>query len=79
MIGNKYKRMHGADPCILLITKIPMILLAMLIYDKRHGRVETRGYLVVDDVEWLRQRHLKWSSIRSIIKIHSIKESKNKL
>ena len=45
-------------------------------YDKGHGRVETRECLVVDNVEWLRQRHPKWSSIRSIIKIQSIRESK---
>ena len=45
-------------------------------YDKGHGRVETRECLVVDEVDWLRQRHPKWSSIRSIIKIHSIRESK---
>jgi predicted transposase YbfD/YdcC len=46
-------------------------------YDKGHGRVETRECWVVDDVEWLRTRNPKWSSIRSIIKIHSIRESKN--
>ena len=45
-------------------------------YDKGHGRIETRECWVVDDVEWLRKRHSKWSSIRSIIKIHSIRESK---
>ncbi len=44
-------------------------------YDKGHGRVETRECWVGADVEWLRQRHPKWASIRSIIKIHSVRES----
>ena len=44
--------------------------------DKGHGRVETRECWVVDDIEWLRKRHPKWTTIRSIIKIHSIRESK---
>jgi len=45
-------------------------------YDKGHGRVETRECWVVDDVEWVQQRHPKWASIRSLIKIHSVRESK---
>ena len=44
-------------------------------YDKGHGRVETRECWVVDDVEWLQHRHPRWASIRSIIKIHSVRES----
>ncbi len=44
--------------------------------DKGHGRVETRECWVIDDVEWLRKRHPKWTTIRSIIKIRSIRESK---
>lgn len=45
-------------------------------YDKGHGRVETRKCWVANDVEWLTKRHPKWSSIRSIIKIRSTRESK---
>lgn len=45
-------------------------------HDKGHGREETRECWVVDDVEWLRKKHPKWPSIRSIIKIHSIRKSK---
>jgi predicted transposase YbfD/YdcC len=47
-------------------------------YDKGHGRIETRECWVVDDVEWLKKRHPKWSSIRSIIKIHSLRKSKER-
>ena len=45
-------------------------------HDKGHGREETRECWVVDDVEWLRKKHSNWPSIRSIIKIHSIRKSK---
>mgnify|MGYP001616888246 CR=1 FL=1 len=45
-------------------------------YDKGHGRVETRECWVVDDVDWLKKRHPNWSSIKSIIRIHSTRESK---
>ncbi len=44
--------------------------------DKGHGREETRKCCVVNDVEWLRKKYPKWSSIRSIIKINSIRKSK---
>lgn len=46
-------------------------------YDKGHGRVETRECWVGHDVEWLHHRHPRWASIRSLIKIHSVRESKN--
>ncbi len=45
-------------------------------YDKGHGRIETRECWVGNDVEWLHHRHPKWASIRSMIKIHSVRESK---
>jgi predicted transposase YbfD/YdcC len=47
-------------------------------YDKGHGRIETRECWVVHDVEWLKKRHPKWSSICSIIKIRSVRESKER-
>jgi predicted transposase YbfD/YdcC len=45
-------------------------------YDKGHGRVETRECWVMDAVEWLKKRHPRWSSIQSVIKIQSVRESK---
>ena len=44
-------------------------------YDKGNGRVETRECQVGADIAWLHHRHPKWASIRSIIKIHSVREA----
>jgi len=46
--------------------------------DKGHGRLETRTCWVSQDVAWLRERHPEWTSINSIIRIDSIRESKCK-
>lgn len=46
-------------------------------HDKGHGRVETRTCYVTNDVQWLRDRHPKWSSINSIIKIKATREFKD--
>ena len=48
-------------------------------YDKGHGRVETRDCQVVNDVEWLRDMHKNWQSIKSIIRIDSRREFKDKI
>lgn len=48
-------------------------------YDKGHGRFETRECLVCTDVEWLRARHPKWQTIRSIIQVNASRESKGKI
>ena len=47
-------------------------------YDKGHGRLETRQCWVTHDVEWLRERHPHWNSINSLIRIDSIRETKDK-
>ena len=39
--------------------------------DKGHGRVETRKITVGTDVAWLHQRHPKWQTIQSMVKIES--------
>ena len=46
--------------------------------DGDHGRIESRKCTVVSDIEWLKKRHKNWSSIKSIIKIESNREVKNK-
>ena len=43
-------------------------------YDKGHGRFETRICIVSTDVAWLRERHPKWQTINSIIRIDSTRE-----
>lgn len=43
-------------------------------YDKGHGRFETRTCIVATDVAWLRERHPKWQTINSIIRIDSTRE-----
>lgn len=45
-------------------------------YDKGHGRIETRTCWVSQDVSWLHERHSQWTSIQSIIRIDSVRESK---
>lgn len=40
-------------------------------HDKGHGRVETRKIAVSTEVAWLHQRHPKWQTIQSMIKIES--------
>lgn len=47
-------------------------------YDKGHGRIETRTCLVSQDVFWLTERHPHWHSIKSIIRVDSIREDKKK-
>jgi predicted transposase YbfD/YdcC len=39
--------------------------------DKGHGRVETRKITVGTDVAWLHQRHPKWHTFQSMIKLES--------
>jgi len=47
-------------------------------YDKGHGRLETRTCFICKDVDWLTKRHLNWHSIKSIIRIDSVREDKKK-
>jgi predicted transposase YbfD/YdcC len=46
--------------------------------DKGHGRLESRTCWVIKDIQWLRDRHPEWHSIKSIIKINSTRTIKNK-
>lgn len=43
-------------------------------YDKAHGRIETRECAVSNEVQWFREMHPKWHSIKSIIRIKSTRE-----
>ena len=48
-------------------------------YDKGHGRIETRTCWVCHDVSWLQEAHPRWKSIKSIIRIDSIRDIKGKI
>lgn len=48
-------------------------------YDKGHGRLETRTCWVCDDVSWLQEAHPRWKSIKSIIRIDSVRDIKGKI
>lgn len=48
-------------------------------YDKGHGRVETRTCWVDQDIAWLHERHPRWRSIKSIIRVDSCREIKGKI
>lgn len=43
-------------------------------YDAGHGRFETRQVTVCQQVEWLKERHPKWSHIESVIAVQSCRE-----
>lgn len=47
-------------------------------YDKGHGRFETRECFIYTDVEWLRKRHPKWKSIKSIVQVNETRNIKDK-
>lgn len=47
-------------------------------YDKGHGRIETRTCWVSQDVSWLYKRHPNWRSIKTVIRIDSIRKIKEK-
>ena len=47
-------------------------------YDKGHGRIETRTCWVCPDVSWLQEAHPRWKSIKSIIRIDSVRDIKGK-
>ena len=42
--------------------------------DKGHGRIETRSSSVSNDIDWLLARHKQWSSIKTIVRIDSVRE-----
>jgi predicted transposase YbfD/YdcC len=41
--------------------------------EKSHGRIETRVYTAIDDIDWLKKRH-DWSRLRSIVMVESTRE-----
>ena len=41
--------------------------------DGGHGRIETRNYTVIHDVEWLQQRH-NWPGLQSVVMVESQRE-----
>lgn len=45
--------------------------------DKDHGRCETRECWVVNDIQWLRDLHPYWQTIKSIIRVDSTREIKD--
>lgn len=56
---------------------IPMSISEISI-EKGHGRIDQRQAFVITDIEWLRERHDNWKSIKSIIKIESTRIVKDK-
>ncbi len=44
--------------------------------DKGHGRIETRTCWTSQDVAWLHERHERWKTIKSIIRIDCLREIK---
>src|SRR5208283_2106957 len=45
--------------------------------DGDHGRIETRRYMVIHDVAWLRERH-GWPGLRSVIVVETTREWRGK-
>lgn len=42
--------------------------------EKDHGRIERRRYWLVEEIEWLRERHADWVGLRSISMIERIRQ-----
>lgn len=41
--------------------------------EKSHGRIETRSFTSIDDIDWLKERH-DWVGLKSIVMVESIRE-----
>ena len=41
--------------------------------EKSHGRIETRAYTALDQIDWLKERH-SWAGLSSIVMVESIRE-----
>ena len=41
--------------------------------EKSHGRIETRTYTALDQIDWLKKRH-DWSGLKSIVMVESVRE-----
>lgn len=48
-------------------------------YDKGHGRIETRECFICNDIGWLRDRHPKWQTIKSIVQVNETRRIKDKI
>jgi predicted transposase YbfD/YdcC len=46
--------------------------------DADHGRIETRNYTVIHDVDWLQARH-KWPGLSAIVVVESLREINGKI
>jgi len=76
--GNQEKL---SDDVTLFFTETnhKKVILSNIDYDKGHGRIETRECFVCNDVQWLQDRHPRWQTINSIIRIDSTRELKNEI
>ena len=41
--------------------------------EKNGGRIETRRYTAIDDIDWLKERH-DWAGLKSIVMVESVRE-----
>lgn len=48
-------------------------------YDKGHGRIEERSCVVSHEVDWLHERHEKWRTIQTLIRLDTKRETKTKV
>ena len=46
--------------------------------DGDHGRIETRNYTAIHDVDWLQQRH-KWPGLKGVVMVESQREIADKI
>jgi predicted transposase YbfD/YdcC len=42
--------------------------------EKSHGRIETRTYTAVGDIDWLTKQHRGWAGLKSIVMVESVRE-----
>jgi predicted transposase YbfD/YdcC len=42
--------------------------------EKSHGRIETRTYTAVGDIDWLAKSHPGWKGLKSIVMVESVRE-----
>lgn len=42
--------------------------------EKSHGRIETRVYRAIGDIDWLVERHPGWKGLKSIVMVESVRE-----
>ena len=45
--------------------------------DADHGRIETRNYTVIHDVDWLQERH-QWPGLNAVVMVESLREINGK-